>query len=295
MHPSPELIAAIHAFHTADYAAAAAHAAQAAGQAPSLLTRAAATYLARVAAGGPASVYVTGDAFSAFVRNGGNVPLYERTSTALREEYAAYERLSLLDIGVGDGLALLPALTPAVQRLDLVEPAAALLAQTCAALDARGTAYNAHARSIQTFAAAATDRWDIAQATFSLQSLPPVERAETLHWLRDHAGTLLIVEFDVPPAVAQLDPAWVAHVLARYELGLAEYTDDGGLVAQGFLMPVLFGYFDRTAARINYEQPIAAWIADLQAAGFATIAQRPIYPYWWAPAVLLKGVSGHKA
>jgi hypothetical protein len=288
MHAPPELIAAIHAFHTADYAVAAAQAAQAAALAPSLLTHAAATYLARVAADGPASVYVTGEAFGAFIRGGGNVPLYERTSAALREEYAAYTQLRLLDIGVGDGLALLPALTPAVQHIDLVEPSAALLAQTTAALDARGVAYQAHQQRIQDFAAVTTERWDVAQATFSLQSLPPDERAETLRWLRDHTEHLLIVEFDVPQAAAQLDPAWVEHVLARYELGLAEYADAGDLVAQGFLMPVLFGYFDRTAARTNYEQPIAAWVADLYAAGFTKVTQRPIYPYWWAPAVLLR-------
>lgn len=288
MAVSSDLIAAIHAFHHADYVAAAASAAAAAAAAPSLLTSAAATYLARVAEGGPASVYVSGEAFGAFIRGGGNVPLYERTSAALREVYAAYERLSLLDIGVGDGLALLPALSPAVQRLDLVEPSAALLAQTCAALDARGIAYNAHAATIQSFAAAATDRWDVAQATFSLQSLTPADRAAILHWLRDHVDTLLIVEFDVPPAAAQLDPAWVEHVLQRYALGLAEYAADGDLVAQGFLMPVLFGYFDRTAARTNYEQPIAAWVTDLQNAGFTQIAREHVYDYWWAPAIVLK-------
>ncbi len=289
MHTPPtELIAAIYAFANADYAEAAAQAALAAAQSPSDLTMAAAPYLARVAEGGSASVYVTGDAFTAFIRGGGNVPLYEHTSAALRAVYSAYAQFSLLDVGVGDGLALLPALTPAVQRLDLVEPSAALLAHTCAALDARGIAYQAHAVPIQAFAAPASTRWDLAQATFSLQSLPPADRTEALRWLRKHTDRLLIVEFDVPPATEQLDPIWVQHVLARYEVGLAEYAADGGLVAQGFLMPVLFGYFDRTAARTNYEQPITAWAADLRAAGFTTITQHAIYAYWWAPAVLLR-------
>jgi hypothetical protein len=288
MTPTPDLISAIQAFHASDYAAAATYAARAAAAAPTSLTAvAAATYLARVAEGGPAGVYVTGEAFSAFIRGGGNVPLYERTSAALRAVYAEYDQLSLLDIGVGDGLALLPALTPAVRTLDLVEPSAALLAHTCAALDDRGVAHTAHNTTIQAFAAQATERWDLAQATFSLQSLSPDERAATLRWLRNQTDRLLIVEFDVPPITAPLDPAWVAYVVERYELGLAEYAAAGDLVAQGFLMPVMFGYFDRSAARTNYEQPIAAWLDDLRAAGFCTVVQRPVYNYWWAPAVLL--------
>jgi hypothetical protein len=288
MTPTPDLISAIHAFHASDYAAAATYASRAAAAAPTSLTAAAAAaYLARVAAGGPASVYVTGEAFSAFIRGGGNVPLYEHTSAALRAVYAEYDQLSLLDIGVGDGLALLPALTPAVGTLDLVEPSAALLAHTCAALDARGVAYAAHNTTIQAFAAQSTERWDLAQATFSLQSLPPDERAATLRWLCDHTDRLLLVEFDVPPIAAPLDPAWIAYVVERYELGLAEYAAAGDLVAQGFLMPVMFGYFDRGAARTNYEQPIAAWLDDLRAAGFRTVVQRPVYAYWWASAVLV--------
>jgi hypothetical protein len=68
---------------------------------------------------------------------------------------------------------------------------------------------------------------------------------------------------------------------------LAEYAGDGGLVAHGFLMPVLFGYFDQTAARTNYEQPIGAWVDQLRAAGFANIDTEPLYPYWWASAYLI--------
>jgi hypothetical protein len=95
----------------------------------------------------------------------------------------------------------------------------------------------------------------------------------------------------VPGIGEQYDPARVAFMVDRYERGLAEYLDDGGLVAQGFLMPVFFGAFDRSAARTNYEQPIAAWEADLRAAGFSQVARRPLYDYWWATAYLVDATA----
>jgi hypothetical protein len=286
------LRAAIQAFHEQAYGLAAEHAAAAAAAAPtSRVAAAAATYLQRVVAEGPANVYVTGTAFAAFIRGGGNVPLYAQTSAALQAIYADYQQLALLDIGVGDGLALLPALTAQVQRLDLVEPSAAMLAQTSAALTARSIAHTAHATTLQAFMAQPQGRWDLAQATFSLQSLPPADRAAAFTWLHAHVEHLVLVEFDVPPATTQLDPDWIAHVLACYERGLAEYADDGDLVAQGFLMPVLFGYFAAGAVRTNYEQPIDHWEAELSVAGFGSIQRQPIYDYWWAPAVLLRATA----
>ena len=57
-------------------------------------------------------------------------------------------------------------------------------------------------------------------------------------------------------------------------------------LAQGFLLPVLCGYFDPTAAHSTYEQPIADWIAELAAAGYTATA-RPLDDYWWATAQLI--------
>jgi hypothetical protein len=284
---SQHLAQILRAFGDGDYAAAAAAARLAAAERPdSLLYPAAAAYLARVQSHGKAGVYVTGEAFAAFIRSGGNLPLYANTSAALREAYAGYDRVGILDIGVGDGMALLPAISPQVVRIDLVEPSAPMLAQTRAALDARGIAYAAFHGSIEQFSARG-GMWELAQATFSLQSLDPAPRRDVLAWLRGRCARLLIAEFDVPDLGELSAPARIEYFAARYEVGLTEYADDGGLVAQGFLMPVFFGAFDRGAARTNYEQPIAAWEADLRAAGFARIERRPIYDYWWAPAYLL--------
>ncbi len=252
------------------------------------LYTAAASYLARTLPGADASVYSAPEAYAAFIRGGGNLGLYAATSAALRAAQLSNRARSLLDIGVGDGMALLPALTNEIEQLDLVEPSAALLASTCQQLDAHGRQYRAFNGTLQDFVAQNTGSWDIAEATFSLQSIVPEERAPLLAWLRAHCRRLLIAEFDVPDYAEQFAPARATYVSERFAQGVAEYADDGGLVAQGFLMPVMFGSFDRTAARTNYEQPMAAWAEQLRAAGFARVTTTELYPYWWAPACLLE-------
>ena len=280
---------AILAFSEQQFTEAADLARRAAGQAPAdLLFSQAATYLQRVATEGPQNVYVSGDGFAAFVRAGGNIPLYEQTSAALRQVYQEYDTLSLLDVGVGDGLALLPALTGNVRQLHLLEPSAAMLEKTVAALKARGIQAEATCATLQEFATTRTGRWDVIQATYSLQSLSLSERPAILKWLRECGRRLLIAEFDAPTFNEIAAPAQVTYILERYQRGLAEYSGpEGDLVAQGFLMPVMFGNFDRTAARTNYEQPLQRWVAELKTAGFQTVESRLLYPYWWAEAYLI--------
>ena len=252
------------------------------------LFRQAAIYLARVRERGKAGVYVDGEAFAAFIRGGGNIGLYAAASEALNAVYKQYETLSLLDIGVGDGLALLPAMTKNIHRLSLIEPSEAMLARTTAELSRWGVRYEAYPTTLQAFMqTGGAPTWDVIQATWSLQSIPPDERPAIFGWLRAHGERVLIAEFDVPLFDELYHPDRVRHVLARYEQGLAEYADDGGLVAQGFLMPVMFGYFDRSADRTNWEGPVEGWIEGLRAAGFRSIRTQALYPYWWADAVLL--------
>jgi hypothetical protein len=244
-------------------------------------------YLQRVAHEGKQQVYTSPEAFTAFIRGGGNIPLYQAVSAALQQVYLRYERMRLLDIGVGDGLALVPALTGSVADVTLVEPSAALLAETQARLDERGVRYQAYAEPLQAFVGHARGDWDVTQATFSLQSIPHDQRSALLLWLREHSRRLLIVEFDVPPFAQVYAPAYVHSVIQRFTAGLAEYDEDRELVAQGFMIPIMFGFFDQTAERINFEQPLAAWKAQLQAAGFEQLETRVLYGYWWAPAFLL--------
>lgn len=252
---------------------------------------AAVAYLDRLMREGQSHVYVAPEAFGAFIRGGGNVPLYARTSAALRRVYQAYASLALLDIGVGDGLALLPALTPNISQLDVLDPSRAMLDRASAALNERGVAHRAIYMTVQQFLYANTGHYDVAQATFAMQALPPGERSAVLAGLRALAERLLIVEFDVPDFAAARGelaaPARVRYFVERYRRGLAEYAGDDDLVAQGFLMPIFFGAFDPGEARLNWEMPIAGWARAVREAGFADVRVEPIYDYWWAMAYLV--------
>ena len=84
-----------------------------------IVYREAAAYLERVQREGKQNVYVSPEGFGAFIRGGGNVPLYTNTSDLLRNVYDEYASFSLLDVGVGDGLALLPALAENGQRMSI--------------------------------------------------------------------------------------------------------------------------------------------------------------------------------
>jgi hypothetical protein len=279
---------ALLAFGQQDLLAAAAYGGQASRLEPDNLVYAqAARYLASLSERDKPNVYTLSDGFSAFIRGGGNLPLYAATSAALQQVYHDYATLNLLDIGAGDGLALLPALVPAVQRLDVVEPAASLLDPLRQQLAAQPLESNLWNCTIEEFSRTSDGQWDVAQATYSLQSLPPAQLGPVLTWLRQHTQRLLIVEFDVPDLGTMYAPERVTHMLERYAQGLAEYSLTRDLVAQGFLMPVLFGYFDPTAARTNYERPISQWRDQVQAAGFSRIQIRQLYPYWWTGAYLI--------
>lgn len=281
------LYGAVLAWHAGDRAAARTWAEQAAARDAAPLYAECAAYLRRAAEHGPTQAYATAEGFGQFIRGGGNLPLYERTSAALAEVYRQYQALRLLDVGTGDGLALLPALNAHVAHVDSVEPSAALLAGLAAALDARGVAHTLYPVTLQQFAAAhPAEHWALAQATFSLQSIAFDERPAALAWLRTHCDRVLIAEFDAPDFREAAAPDRFAYVAERYARGLAEYPA-GSAAVQGFLMPVMFGYFDAGAARTNYEQPIAEWAQALRAAGFASVKTRPLYAYFWADAVLL--------
>jgi hypothetical protein len=289
---SPErlLYLALLAFADERYAEATAFAERAAQASPEdLLSRSAAAWLARVTREGKRNVYVSAEGFGAFIRGGGNVPLYRETSAALARSYPS-KPFDLLDIGVGDGMALLPALTPSVRQATLVEPSP-LLERTTQALAARGVRFEPFSGRLQEFVAEPAmqeRRWDVAQATFSLHNLPPAVRPELLRWLRSHCEVLLMAEFDAPRMDEPLMPELVSHVLTRYRVGLAEYVGaDFETVAQGFLMPVMFGYVDRSVTRTTFEHSIADWELLLREAGFAQVHRVDLYPYWWAPACLL--------
>lgn len=266
-----------------------------------------------------ASLYAEGEAFAAFIRGGGNQALYRRLAEAMAAHHRRARAARVLDIGVGDGLALLGLLDalslPAAEaaagsglsaglHIDLIEPSAPMLSRVAAALGERGVAHAAHATDVETFALGERARWDVAQATFSLQCLAPARRGPCLAWLRERCDMLLIAEFDPPSFDEPHGPARAAYLLERYERGIAEYpagpdaADDRAasgqagamseraLVAQGFLMPILVSLFAGNANQ-NFEQPIDGWVQACRDAGFAQVHAERVCDYWWADAYLV--------
>lgn len=238
------------------------------------------------------TVYDRPAAFEAFIRGGDNVPLYAATSAALARLYDDVD--ALLDIGCGDGMALIPALEQArrlPRRIDLVEPSQALLASATAQLQAGRlsiAALDAHHQPAQRFAETLPpgQHWDLAQSTFALQALPPDERQATLRRLRPHLRRFALVEFDVP-VLAPGSAAHYASLARRYQRALDGYGDDAPLVAGGFLAPMLLGQLRTNARPSNWEQPMSGWIEAFAAAGYALAAREALYDYSWSPAVLL--------
>ena len=261
----------------------------------------------RAVHGEHAGVYEAGvDAFELFIRTGGNVGLYKAIGAALAHSWTDCSNWSLLDIGTGSGLGLIPALeqTPADQRpdsMDLLEPSEAMLEPTLASLRALGggvASARRHIATLQQFIRREEPplaAWTVCQSTFALHNLPPPDRREALRWLSRRCGRLMVAEFDVPAAMCRescadiLAPSRVALALQSFSNGVAEYMDDNGtLVIDGFLIPILIGYFSSTPSS-TYEQPIDAWVADLEEAGFTSVRKLRLFPYWSADAYLLVG------
>ena len=255
------------------------------------LARALTAYLASNADG---TVYVRPAAFSAFINGGGNVGLYKEVSAALVRVYDQVRPASVLDIGCGDGRALLPCLAAGHRpsRLTLVEPSAALLdlAVRGVADEFDGIELDAHNTGVELFAADA-GMFEVAESTFALHALAHEVRDEVLTVLAPKVRVLAVVEFDVP----DLSEADRLRFLAEtYERGLAEYDSDRELVAQGFLMPVLIGQLLPGAVRSTWEQPAVTWEEQVTRAGFTDVTVTPLYDYWWSPAFLLTA-SGRRS
>jgi len=233
-------------------------------------------------------VYRSPDALTRFIDGGSNRALYAALHTALRARYEQMAPGSLLDLGCGDGRVVVAVAGSGLRRIDLVEPSAALLDLAVAALAGGPAVVAGHAVTAAAFLAGlgADDHWDVVQSTFALHTLAAADRAAVLRALVARADRVLIAEFDVPSFDDRRDEH-AAYAVDRYEQGLREYDGDE-VVAQGFLMPVLVGQFDPGTVRHTHEQSAATWVDELRDAGFGTVTVHPLYPYWWADAVLLE-------
>ncbi|NUT94514.1 MAG: methyltransferase domain-containing protein [Saccharothrix sp.] len=237
--------------------------------------------------GADGSVYDQPAAFTAFIDGGGNVGLYQAVARELAGWYDDEPADDLLDVGCGDGRALVPSLERARHRprkVTLLEPSAALLAGAVERLrGVEGIVVDARNVRVQEFLEG-PEEVDLVQSTFALHALPHEERDQVLAALAPRVRKLALVEFDVPELDGDERLAFLAET---YERGLAEYGDDRELVAQGFLMPVLTGQLLPGAKRSTWEQPATAWAAQLRRTGFTEIRLEPLFDYWSSPAFLL--------
>jgi len=257
------------------------------------------------------AVYDDSKGFQLFCDAGSNVPLYVHTSAALIEEIRAVKKgsepLSLLEIGVGAGRAFLPVAeelccgtSPVIDKAVLVEPSSMLdtcesqLKEHCSDALSRIKTFRGTIKAFGESDLAGDTIWDVAETSFALQSIPREERKkETLPWLCAHTKTLLLVEFDVPGewCADPLAPASIVHVMQCYRDTLLTYTEDDGqrgIVARGFLIPVMYGYISRDSSKkTNDEIPIDDWVDDLREVGFTNIRVRDLFKYEWSPAKLV--------
>jgi hypothetical protein len=246
---------------------------------------------------GTTGVYDAPRAFRVFIQDGGNRALYEATSVALADSYRRRRPTSLLEIGPGDGHALLPALDAAASSaptsITLAEPSPALFDECRDRLSERGFALDPGVgpQSIQAVLGAdPTRRWDLAESTFALHAVPPDQRTQVLHQLAERTERVVLAEFDVrlpPPGTAE----HLRELAVRYERGLAEYQDERDLVGAGFLVPVLLGQLEPGAVRSTWEQSADEWAVQVSAAGFADVRVEPLADYWWSPAFVLTAVG----
>jgi hypothetical protein len=240
-------------------------------------------------AGQNPNAYDAPRAFEAFIRGGGNVALYDAVSRTLARIYDRCRPERLIDIGAGDGMALVPALAAAKQlpgKIDIVEPNVELFAK----LTARLRLHAGYNQGFEAFAEnlAPGDHWDLAQSTFALQSVPPDARTQALRKLASHVDRLVIVEFDVP-AFAEGSVELYESLARRYELAASEQGEHAELVASGFLAPMLLGQL-RAQSPSNWEQPAEAWADELLASGFRVVEVKHAHEYSWAPAVCITAV-----
>jgi SAM-dependent methyltransferase len=243
--------------------------------------------------GGGGDVYEDPAALTRFIDGGSNQAMYDTLHAALFQKYADVGASSLLDLGCGEGRVALAAAGPTVTNVDLVEPSPELLGVALKSFVGSSKTVSGYRDTASSFLdrSDTADRWDVVQSTFALHTMERAERLQVLSDLAGRTDRLVIAEFDVPNFIDRSGDH-ARYVAERYEIGLREYLEDEGVI-QSFLIPVMLAQFDPQALRHTFEQSAASWLSDLYDAGFSEIEVTPLFPYWWADAVLIEATCGH--
>lgn len=218
-----------------------------------------------------------------------SVALFERTARLIARAHARLRPVAAVDLGSGDGRVSAAAMRVGLERLDLVEPSRALLEAAVRRMEDSGVDVRAHRTVPDEWPSLVTDEtWGVAQAVFALHDVAPEARRGILTTLAERADTVLIVEFDCPVETDRTDPH-LAFLVDRYRAAVADATDP--LIVGGYLLPVLVGQLSPGATRHAWEQPIAAWCAEVEGAGLRVVDTSPISDHWWASAHLIEATA----
>tara|TARA_R110002050_G_scaffold22694_2_gene61644 strand:- start:407 stop:973 length:567 start_codon:yes stop_codon:yes gene_type:complete len=138
------------------------------------------------------------EAFGIFIRTGGNLPLYGHLVDMLGAQWELIVQssqesttLRILDVGAGDGRVLRPlvqdhltSFTPdqVNVHVDVVEPAEAMLQKCVEGLSSSRVHVESFSIGVEAFSelerSKTVERYDIVQATFSMNAIPREQRNE---------------------------------------------------------------------------------------------------------------------
>jgi ubiquinone/menaquinone biosynthesis C-methylase UbiE len=261
-------------------------------------------------------LYVDPSGFEAFTRGGSNVALYEAVHEALGKLYASRgSDLSLLDVGCGEGAALVPALKRAqeaaraegreefpLKKIALLEPSSMLAAcerKLREAAEALGISVEVESISSNIEQVCSSlEHFSFVESSFALQNVNKHDRARVLSELAKKCDVFVLIEFDCSAIdlseAARFEDRTIDGFLEKYIGGVNEFnaqlSESYGLsenqmsaAIEGFLVPILFHNFTGHS-KLN-EQSAAQWLDELRTT-FSDVRVQTINEYWWAPCVM---------
>ena len=101
------------------------------------------------------------------------------------------------------------------------------------------------------------------------------------------AGDVALVAELAAAAVAELTPTRGGRIASEQEFRAIPAHDSVAAAIADPKQLVLVGQFDPAQPRHTWEQPVSAWVRDLEFAGFTNMESTVLHDYWWATAHLI--------